>query len=475
MPKRNIVWILIAAVIAVLLWQAPDALLRRDYLYNKFGPLLDVRVQILKHYVEPIDEEDLLRGAINGMIDRLDPYSTYFSESEYQEFQQRTKGEFPGIGVHLANPPGMGLMVISPIEGTPAFRAGLRPGDRITHVDRTKTAGLTLDQCVKMISGPAGTSVTLTIQRPALEEPFEVSITRSVVNVPTVRGWARTADWKWDYMIDPKLRIAYLRITNFEGKTAEQCNQIISELLTKQQMRGLIIDVRDNPGGLLESVVSITKHFVAGGRIVSTKSPNRPEVLYMAAREETYPDFPLAILVNNGSASASEILAGSLRDHDRAVVVGEKTFGKGSVQEVLPVENNNGFIKLTTAYYYLPKGERIHGKGVVPDRIVDLKPEERTAMIDSWIEVFSGGTIPATSEPAVTTEPAEGPSGAGLGSRPSSGPSPHAATAAAAVLPATLPQPSEPGKRLEIIIDPQLNEAIEVIRDKLLAGATQAG
>jgi len=474
MPKRNIVWILIGAVIAVLLWKAPDALLRRDSLYNEFGPLLDVRVQVLKNYVEPVNEEELLRGAIDGMLDRLDPYSAYFTAEEYEEFQKRAKGEFPGIGVHLENPPGVGLVVISPMEGTPAFRAGLRPGDRITHVDGIKTTGLTRDQCVKMISGPAGTKVTLTIQRPGVEEPFDVPIMRSVVNVPTIRGWARTADWKWDYFIDPELRIGYVRIMSFEGKTAEQCHEIISELLTRHRLAGLILDVRDNPGGLLESVVTIANRFLPGGRIVTTKRRNEPEVTYMATGEDDYPDIPLVVLVNGASASASEILAGALRDHGRAVLVGEKTFGKGSVQEVLPVENNNGYIKLTRAYYYLPKGERIHGKGVMPNRIVDLTSEERTAMLDSWLAVFSGGTSVPATEPAESGPAATLPEPGFSTTQPEIPVTSRPPVDLLAVPPSTLPPGSQPAGRFEIIIDPQLREALSVLRQKLTAATSQA-
>ncbi|HSW45313.1 MAG TPA: S41 family peptidase [Phycisphaerae bacterium] len=481
MPKRNIVWILIGAVIAVLLWKAPESYIRRDALYNKFGPLLDVRVQVYKHYVESIGDDELLRGAIDGMINRLDTYSTYFTAAEYDEFQKRAKGEFPGIGVQLANPPGVGLVVVSPMEGTPAFRAGLRPGDRIMHIDAAKTAGLTLDQCVKMISGPAGTRVTLTIQRPDLDEPYDVTLTRTVVNVPTVRGWARDTDWNWDYLIDTERRIGYVRVMSFEGKTAEQVHSIILDMLTNRKMRGLILDVRDNPGGLLEAVVTLCNRFLSEGRIVSTKSRNQPEVVYMATREDTYPDFPLAVLVNAGSASASEILAGALRDHHRAVLVGEKTFGKGSVQEVLPVENDNGWIKLTTAYYYLPGGTRIHGRGVTPDRIVDLTPDQRAEMLDSWLAVYSGGSVVPTTEPAGVPAPSTGPGPAAspatmpVTTRPAAT-MPHGLLP---LMPATRPvsttmQAGEAsGERFEILIDPQIEEALEVIRQKLAGAATR--
>lgn len=433
MPKRNIVWIIIGVVIAVLLWKVPDSYYRRDTLYNKFSPLIDVRVQVLKHYVEPIDDDTLLRGAIDGMLNRLDPYSMYFTESEYEQFDKQTKGEFSGIGVQVATPSGGGLIVVSPIEGSPAFQAGVRSGDRITHVDGVETMGKALGKCVEMISGKPGTQVTLTILRSGVEEPIEQTITRSLVSVPTVRGWARTSDWNWDYLIDSGRWIGYVRILSFEGKTAEQFHAIVQDLLVRHRIRGLILDVRDNPGGMLEVVVTIANRFLTEGTIVSTKGRQTTEVPYLATREDTYPDIPVAILVNGGSASASEILAGALADHGRAVVVGEKTFGKGSVQEILQVENHNGKIKLTTAYYYLPNGERIHGKGIVPDRIIDLTPEEQTAMLDSWRAVYSAGQPLTTTQAATSTAPTE----------------------------------VADDRRFEIQIDRQLQEALDVIKEKI--------
>lgn len=441
MPKRNIVWILVAVVVAVLLWKGPESRIRRDALYNQFSSLLDIRVQVLKHYVEQVEDKDLLRGAIDGMLHRLDPYSAYFSESEYEQFQKRTEGQFPGIGIHVATPAGGGLVVVSPIEGSPAFRARIRAGDRITHVDGVETMGKSLEQCVKMISGEAGTKVTLTIERPGVDQGFEVTITRGVVNVPTVRGWARTEEWKWDYVIDPEAKIGYVRILGFEGNTAEQFHQILKDLLYRQQIRGLIIDVRDNPGGLLDVVVTIANRFISEGVIVTTKGRDAPEHVYRATQDGTYPDIPAAIIVNGGSASASEILAGSLKDHNRATVVGEKTFGKGSVQTVHEVENNNGRIKLTTAYYYLPNGERIHGKGIMPHHVIEMTSSERARMLESWMAVYSAGEYPATTRSATTAT--------------TSGPDPS------------------PQKRFEIDIDRQLRVALELIREQVAAQTTR--
>lgn len=478
MPKRNIVWIIIGVTVAVLLWKGPESRIRRDTLYNQFSPLLDVRLQIQKHYVEPVKEDDLLHGAIDGMLSRLDPYSAFYTESEYGEFQKRTEGQFPGIGVHVGTHTDGGLLVVSPIEGSPAFRARIRAGDRITHIDGVETRGKSVDQCVKLISGEPNTRVTLTIERAGIREPFKVTITRAIVNVPTVRGWARTEDWKWDYVIDRAMGIGYVRILSFEGHTDEQFRQIVDDLLSRELIRGLIIDVRDNPGGLLDVVVSIANNFLTQGVIVSTKSRLAPEKPYVASREGTYPPIPLAILVNGGSASASEILSGAFKDHKRAVVVGEKTFGKGSVQTILQVENHNGWVKLTTAYYYLPNGERIHGKGVVPDRPVTLTSDERAQLLDSWLSVYAAGdyptTTPAATTPATSTTPA-GDCSTATQTAPASAPTSTPAAATAPVeepvspSPATVTAPAGEGepRRFEIIIDRQLRTAIEEVRRQL--------
>ena len=498
MPKRNIVWIVVGALIAVVVWKAPESYSRRDALYDHFSPLLDVYLQVNRHYVRTFDEQELLRGAIDGMLRQLDPFSAYYSEQEYQDFQKQTQGEFPGIGIHVAKPPGVGLLIIAPMEGTPAFRGGLRAGDRITHVDGAKTLDQTLEQCVKMISGPAGTSVTLTIKRPGTEDPFDVTLVRSVVNVPSVRGWARSADYKWDYLIDPQWRIGYVRILSFEARTDEQFHNIVRDLVTHHELRGLVVDVRDNSGGLLDIVVAVTNRFLSEGVIVSTKGRQTSELPYLATREDTYPNFPVAVLVNGGSASAAEILAGALRDHGRATLVGENTFGKGSVQEILPVANDRGRLKLTTAFYHLPRGDIIEGKGIVPDRIVDMTAGQREAMLTSWQSVYAMGempraqpetapatapeTAPATAPEDATddlTDPQADPQNANRSPedalmRGRHGPSRTQPTETSdpdeAEIVEAAPATAPADRRYEILIDPQLSEALQIVREKIRSG-----
>ncbi len=435
MPKRNLVWIAVGGVIALLLWKVPESFIRRDNLLNHFGPLLDVQNQIIKNYVEDVDREVLLHGAIDGMLGRLDPYSEYYNEKELQQFHKRTEGQFEGIGIEVGPLPGGGLLVVSPIEGSPAFYAGLRAADRIVEIDGRKTDDVPLEEAVGLITGKPGTSVTLKILRPSSGEVLTKTITRGLITVRTVRGFARSETWDWDYLIDPEHRIGYIRISSFEGHTAEQVDQALKELLNHHRMRGLILDLRDDPGGLLDVVVQIANRFIRDGMIVSTKGKYTPSHPYLAVPERALAEeFPIVVLVNRGSASASEILAGALKDRRRAIVVGEQTFGKGSVQELRSLDNHPGGVKLTVAYYYLPNGERIHGKGITPDRVIELTSEERTRLLESQLAVYSTGLTPTTTQAATTSAPAR--------------------------------------VSIDISVDRQLQEALKILREQL---ATQPG
>jgi len=438
MPKRNIVWIVIAAVIAILLWKVPETIIRQDRLLNQFGPMVDIQFRILKSYVEPVDDQALLRGAIEGMLGQLDPYCKYYNQEEYEQFHKQTEGQYTGIGIEVAMTTDGELVVISPIEGSPAFQAEVLANDRIRKIDDKKTDGITLLKAVELITGKPGTEVALTIYRPSTKDTIIKKITRQLIEVRTVRGWARTEDWEWDYLIDPKYRIGYVRVSSFERLTTEQLDEVIEDLIPNKQIRALILDLRDNPGGLLPAVVDMANRFLSEGIIVSTKGRSTTVQPYLAIREHTYPaDIPLAVLINGGSASASEIMAGALKDHNRAILVGEKTFGKGSVQEVYQIPGQDGSIsriKLTTAYYHLPKGERIHGHGVEPHKLVELTPEEHIELNKSRIAVYSTAKIPTTTRAATTTAPA--------------------------------------AKRVEIIIDRQLQTALDALKEKLTTRAS---
>lgn len=441
MPKRNVVWIILAVVLAALLFWVPDVLLKREKLLDEFGPLIQVNALVEKLYVEPTDSDELVRGAIDGMLGRLDQYTQYFDAEQLENFEKHTEGRYQGIGIEIGKQETGELVVISPIEGSPAFDAGLQAGDQITEIDGQPTLKLKLGECARLIQGEPGTYVTLTILRSGTGKILKKEIVRSTVHMQSIRGWARDTQWNWQYMIDPVYRIGYVRLSSFEEVTTEQLDKVIRKLLA-HRMQGLIIDVRNNPGGQLDTVVDIANRFLTEGIIVSIKYRATTERIYQANADMTFPQFPMAILVNEHSASASEILSGALRDHGRAVLVGTKTFGKGSVQEVIPIQGTGGALKLTTARYYLPNGECIHGKGVMPDEVVTLTPEQVESMQESWQRVSRSrppvATTQSTTEPGRTQPTTQPSDGHGFAESP------------------------------EIAIDAQLETALEVLRSKLI-------
>jgi carboxyl-terminal processing protease len=393
MPKRNLIWILVVAALGVGLWVYPYTFLRQDQLYQTFGPLLDVRTQVRKYYVEEVDDARLLRGAIRGMLRDLDPFSDYLDGEEYAQFKKRSAGHFSGIGVEVAVVNGF-LTVVAPIEDTPAFRAGIRAGDRILEVDGHKTEDMTLSEAVTRIGGELGTHVTLTIASLRDKESRKLTITRGIVTLESVKGYRRGAHDRWQYCVDPEAKIGYVRLTSFDENTPEQMDRAMQRIF-REGLAAVIIDVRDNPGGLLKTAVAIADRFLRDGRIVSTRGRASEEEIWTATPEDDYPrQVRLAVLINDASASASEILAGALHDHHRAVLVGEKSFGKGSVQTLTEFADGKSALKLTTAYYYLPNGERIHKRGVKPDYKVVLSLEEKEALLMAT-------TQPMATQPAV--------------------------------------------------------------------------
>ncbi len=390
MPKRNLVWILVIVVIGLLTWQLPPAVARRDSMYRTFGALVDIRAQIRKRYVEEVDDQLLVRGAIEGMLWQLDPYSQYIGPEAYEDFQERTNGELHGVGIEIELIKGK-LTVISPIDDTPAFHAGVLPGDVITEIDGKGTEHMAIPEAADRIKGRAGTDVTLTLRRAGTGAIDKVTITRQVISLPNVKGWSRRADGTWDYIIDSENRIGYVRMASFAPTTVGQLDEAVKQLV-EQDMRALVLDLRFNPGGLLTSAVDVVDRFLADGLIVETRGRWHRSERHMAKAEGTYAEMPLAVLVNDTTASAGEIVVGALRDHNRAIVIGERTLGKGSVQNLIELEEQNSAIKLTTAYYYLPSGELIHrtpaaeksGKwGVEPLIEIELTDEETLAIIKS--------------------------------------------------------------------------------------------
>lgn len=317
--------------------------------------------QIQSSYVEKVPTKKLIQGAIRGMVDSLDdPYTKYLGRSDFKHFQEQTSGYFYGVGIEIGMKDNQ-ITVISPIEGTPAARAGIKPGDAIVKIDRRSTKKMSLNKAVSLIRGEKGTKVVLTILRPGTKEPLEFTLVRERIDIPNVASRKLNKE------------IGYIRIHFFGEKTAANLEQKLSEL-AREGMKGLVLDLRNNPGGLLEEAVEVGSKFIKSGPIVSIRTRGREPQIYRAQGKVF--DFPLVILVNKGSASASEIVAGAVQDTKRGVLVGEKTFGKGSVQSIVTLSDESG-LSLTTGRYYTPGGRMINKKGITPDVIVEFKKEEK--------------------------------------------------------------------------------------------------
>lgn len=325
-----------------------------DEVYRNMEVFAEVLRQIEEHYVEPQDSKELIYGAIKGMVERLDPHSTFMTRQEHDDLMIETKGSFSGVGIEITTRDGF-ITVVSPIEGTPAYRAGIKAGDRIIKIDSESTKDMTLPEAVKRIRGPQGSEIKLTIGRDGLAEPVDFKITRAVIPLRSVRH----------HQLHPK--IGYVRVSNFQSKTEHDLRAALRELEGDGPMEGLILDLRNNPGGLLDQAIKVSDLFLDEGLIVSTKGRDPGQSMEVFATRGAQPGtYPMVVMVNEGSASASEIVAGALQDNNRALVLGTKTFGKGSVQTILPLSDGSG-LRLTTARYYTPGGRSIQLKGILPD------------------------------------------------------------------------------------------------------------
>lgn len=328
---------------------------------NLFGEVFD---RIRSGYVEDVNSSDLISAAIRGMLTSLDPHSGYMPPESFQDMQVDTRGAFGGLGIEVTQEDGF-VKVVSPMDGTPASEAGIQSGDFITHVDGEAILGLTLSEAVDKMRGPVGSEVSLTIVRDLDEEPFDVVIIRDVIKLTAAR--VRVEDG-----------VIIVRVTTFNEQTTPNIKkgikEKIDELSGKDNVSGFIIDLRNNPGGLLSEAISVSDMFLNQGEIVSTRGRNNGQAKrYSASKGDLAENKPIIVLINGGSASASEIVAGALQDHKRAVILGTKSFGKGSVQSVIPL-GENGAMRLTTARYYTPSGRSIQALGVVPDIIVEQLP-----------------------------------------------------------------------------------------------------
>lgn len=415
MPKRNLAWILVVAIIALLMWQLPQTIAGRDSVYKAFGPLVDARAQIERRFVEPVNDDRLVSTAVKAGIKAMvaalnDPHAIYLDEREYERFKNRTDGVFGGIGADVW-PVEDGLEVLSRDPGSPAAQAGMMPGDIITHVDGQPTKDVSLVDAVNnMLNGLPDTEVALTFLSAgdATGRPRRIALRRAVIHLDPVRGWSRSPNGDWRFMLDEENHVAYIRLTKFTGDVDERLDECMNRLFGRG-LRGLILDLRENTGGLLNSAIEVADRFLEAGLIVRTKGRASDEKRWFATPDIGYPDFPMAVLVNESTASAAEIVAGALRDHHRAAVVGERTYGKGSVQEVVELDRRRGAIKLTTAYYYLPSGQCIQRTakaeetgdwGVAPTVPVNLTAKQRQRCLQMWRKIGRDVMPPASSQAA---------------------------------------------------------------------------
>ena len=331
-----------------------------DELYGKIDLFGEVLEKIDKEYIDEIDQADVMDSAINGVLQSLDPYSSYMSPELFKDMQTDTRGEFGGLGIEIGMEAGV-VKVISPIDGTPADKAGIKAGDFIVKIDGEQVQGKTLMESVKLMRGPVGTSIKLTIRRKNVKKALEFEVERKIIEVKSVKA----------KLIGKKKNIAYVRLKSFNENSDDQLIDNIKMFENKNDPLGYVIDVRNNPGGLLAQAIRITDFFLDDGEIVSTKGRKRSETRkFFAKSGDGISGKPIIILINNGSASASEILAGALKDHKRAILVGETSYGKGSVQSIIPLKNGGG-MRLTISKYYLPSGKSISEVGVEPDIFVE--------------------------------------------------------------------------------------------------------
>lgn len=372
MSRRNLYWLLGIVAVSMLgfavSYSSPTR--ERNENYELVRLMVEVMQEVEQKYVNDLDPDrkrKLAEDMINGGLERLDPHSQYINPREYRQFNKQSKGKFGGIGIQIGyDRQNRGqLTVISPMPGTPAYEAGILAGDLILKIDGKSTENVRLNEAVDLIQGEPGQKVTLNVLHEGGREPVDITIVRDEIHIQSVLGDQRQTDnvKDWDFLIDKQSRIGYLRLTNF-SETATKEIKAALETLQNQQVRGLVLDFRNNPGGLLRAAVEISNLFLKEGRIVSTKGRNHKDESYDARPENALPyfsdDFPITILINKYSASASEIVAAALQDNGRATIIGERSYGKGSVQNIILMEHDTSALKLTTASYWRPNGKNIH-------------------------------------------------------------------------------------------------------------------
>jgi carboxyl-terminal processing protease len=345
-----------AALVGALAWSAPEEPGRGD-IYRQLELFADVLARVEQDYVTEINEEEAMEAAIQGMLASLDPHSSYMNAADYREMQTQTRGEYGGLGIEVTSEDGV-VRVVSPIDDTPAARAGILAGDYLTAIDGESIVGLTLNDAVRRMRGEAGSSIVVTVAREGTD-PFDVTLQREIINVRAVTARVEGGD------------VGIIRISTFNERTSDMLQDAIRTVRrdTGGRLRGVVVDLRNNPGGLLDQAIEVSDAFLDGGEVVSTRGRQPEDVQrYNARRGDDMAGVPIVVLINGASASAAEIVAGALQDRNRALIVGTDSFGKGSVQTVIPLQGGrDGALRLTTARYYTPAGRSIQGAGITPD------------------------------------------------------------------------------------------------------------
>ncbi|WP_334128366.1 S41 family peptidase [Sneathiella sp.] len=403
---RNVVTGVLAAAVLLLsiaIITTPDNRVEASSeTYRQLNLFGDVFAKIREDYVEEVDDQKLIEAAINGMLSSLDPHSSYLNPESYDGMKVQTRGKFGGLGIEVTMENGF-VKVVAPIDDTPAAKAGIQAGDLITHLDGEPVLGLTLAEAVDKMRGLVDTDLTLTIRRAGEAEPLEITLTRAIITVQSVRG--RLED---DGII-------YIRISSFTEQTDSGLRKTVGDLKAEagDSFKGLILDLRNNPGGLLDQAIAVSDDFLEKGEIVSTRGRKQGDAQrYNAKPDDIIDGKPIVVLINGGSASASEIVAGALQDHRRAVILGTQSFGKGSVQTIVPLQGN-GAMRMTTARYYTPSGTSIQAKGIVPDIEVEqaklevLESARRRSEADLRNHLENGEEEQSTDVPTATTADGE--------------------------------------------------------------------
>lgn len=363
----------------------------QEALYDEVELLAEAITLIQSDYVSEVEPKHLIYGALKGLVESLDRHSQFLDPSSYSEMQVETKGEFGGVGLEITVSKDGMLSVVAPIDDTPAAGAGLKPNDRVVKIDGQSTRGLSLHEAVKRLRSRSGTKVSLTILREEENRLFDVTLTRAVIKIRSIKEARMVAQ-----------RVGYIRITEFQDNTPKDLKKSL-ETLEQEGIDGLILDLRNNPGGLLDVAIDVAENFIPkGGLILTTKGRVKSQNLeFVSKSENPHVGYPIVVLVNGGSASASEIVAGALKDHHRGILMGTKTFGKGSVQTVIPLRDGSA-IRLTTSLYYTPSGKSIHGEGLEPDVVVEEEESaESTAKGKKPNALPEEGVARGTNDPAV--------------------------------------------------------------------------